>query len=141
MHSRPRQPTPLAGPRSRGGATTVELALVLPVLFLVVFSAFEFSRLNMLKHLADAAAYEGAREGIIIGATTADVQAKANAILAAGYVVNATVATSPGTIAENTAEVQVDVTIPVANNFWVMPAYASGNITGSCRLSTERTGI
>ncbi|MBX3440075.1 MAG: pilus assembly protein, partial [Planctomycetaceae bacterium] len=53
----------------RGGATTVELAIVLPVLFLFVFSAIEFSRLNMLRHLASVAAYEGARQGIVLGAT------------------------------------------------------------------------
>ena len=46
----------------RHGATTVELALVLPVLFIIVFGSFEFSRLNMLKHLAEVAAYEGAYE-------------------------------------------------------------------------------
>jgi Flp pilus assembly protein TadG len=127
--------------RNRRGATTVELALVLPVLFLVVFAAFEFSRLNMLKHLADAAAYEGAREGIVIGATASDVQAKANAILAAGYAVDATITTIPATITESTTVVEVQVSIPVDGNFWVMPAYASGEITGSCQLSTERSGI
>lgn len=129
----------IRGPRD--GATTVELALVLPVLFLVVFASFEFSRLNMLKHLADSAAYEGAREGIVIGATTSDVEAKANAILAAGYVADATIATTPATLTEDMTHVQVDVSIPVAGNFWLMPAYASGTISGSCRLSAEREGI
>jgi Flp pilus assembly protein TadG len=125
---------------ARRGATTVELALVLPVLFLVVFGAFEFSRLNMLKHLASVAAYEGAREGIIIGATTADVQAQVNGVLAAGGIINANVTTTPATITTTTTEVQVDVSIPVAGNFWVLPSYASGAITGTCTLSTERQG-
>lgn len=129
---------PCAGPQPRGGATTVELALVLPVLFLFVFGAFEFSRLNMLKHLAGVAAYEGAREGIVIGATTADVTAQVNTILAAGSVIDATITTTPATITASTTEVQVDVSIPVAGNFWVLPAYASGAVTGNCRLSTER---
>lgn len=126
--------------RTRAGATTVELALVLPVLFLMVFGAFEFSRLNMLKHIAGVAAYEGAREGIVIGATASDVTTQVNAILAAGSVVNATITTVPATITDATTEVQVNVSIPVAGNFWVMPAYASGVVTGSCRLSTERNG-
>ena len=134
------RPTTVSVRSNRSGATTVELALVLPVLFLVIFASFEFSRLNMLKHLADAAAYEGAREGIIIGANTSDVEGRANAILAAGYVVGATITTTPSTITETTTIVQVDVSIPVANNFWVMPAYASGTIAGSCRLKTEREG-
>ena len=67
---------------ARRGATTVEVAMILPVLFLFIFASFEFSRLNMLKHLAGAAAYEGAREGIVIGATADDVTTRVNAILA-----------------------------------------------------------
>jgi Flp pilus assembly protein TadG len=124
----------------RRGATTVELAMVLPVLFLVVFGAFEFSRLNMLKHLASVAAYEGAREGIIIGATAADVETQVNGVLAAGGIIDASVTTTPATITSATTEVQVQVSIPVDGNFWVLPAYASGSITGSCQLSTERQG-
>ena len=137
--------TPFTDARSeitapRRGATTVELALVLPVLFLVVFGAFEFSRLNMLKHLAGVAAYEGAREGMIIGATAADVNAQVNGVLAAGGIINATVTTTPSAITGATTEVQVQVSIPVSGNFWVLPAYASGAVTGSCRLKTERQG-
>lgn len=125
---------------ARSGATTVELAMVLPVLFLVVFGAFEFSRLNMLKHLASVAAYEGAREGIIIGATAADVETQVNGVLAAGGIIDASVTTTPATITSATTEVQVQVSIPVDGNFWVLPAYASGAVTGACRLSTERQG-
>lgn len=125
---------------ARRGATTVEVALILPVLFLFVFASFEFSRLNMLKHLAGAAAYEGAREGIVIGATAGDVTTRVNAILASGGVYDAEITTTPSTLSDSTTEVIVQVTIPVEGNFWVMPKYASGTITGSCRLSTEREG-
>jgi Flp pilus assembly protein TadG len=125
---------------TRRGATTVEVALILPVLFLFIFASFEFSRLNMLKHLAGAAAYEGAREGIVIGATVGDVTTRVNAILASGGVYDADITTTPTTISEATTEVVVQVTIPVEGNFWVMPKYVSGTITGSCRLSTEREG-
>jgi Flp pilus assembly protein TadG len=124
----------------RRGATTVEVALILPVLLLFVFASFEFSRLNMLKHLAGAAAYEGAREGIVIGATADDVAARVNAILASGGVYDADITTTPSTLSISTTEVIVQVTIPVEGNFWVMPKYVSGTITGSCRLSTEREG-
>jgi len=140
MRPRTRPQTRNSGPAARTGATTVELALVLPVLFLVVFGAFEFSRLNMLKHLASVAAYEGAREGIIIGATAADVETQVNGILAAGGIIDATVTTTPATLTATTTEVQVNVSIPVDGNFWVLPRYASGAITGSCTLSTERQG-
>src|SRR5689334_5559129 len=106
------QSVPLAA-GVRRGATTVEVALILPVLLLFVFASFEFSRLNMLKHLAGAAAYEGAREGIIIGATADDVTTRVNAILASGGVYDAEITTTPNTLSVSTTEVTVQVTIPV----------------------------
>lgn len=124
----------------RRGATTVELAIVLPVLLMIVFGAIEFSRLNMLKHLASVAAYEGARHGIVPGATAEEVEAKVNAILSAGDVASATITTTPDTITDETMSVRVHVSVPVAGNLWVVPMFASGSITGHCELSTERQG-
>ena len=53
----------------RRGATTVELALTLPILFLLVFGAIEFSRAHMLQHTTEIAATEAARQAIVPGAT------------------------------------------------------------------------
>ena len=140
MRARHHKPTAACVTGTRRGATTVEVAMIIPVLFLFIFASFEFSRLNMLKHLAGSAAYEGAREGIVIGATADDVTTRVNAILASGGVYDADITTTPSTITTSTTEVVVQVTIPVEGNFWVMPKYVSGTITGSCRLSTEREG-
>lgn len=122
----------------RRGTVTVELALVLPVLFLFLFAAFEFSRLNMLKHLAEIAAYEGARNAVVVGATANDVASKANSILAAGSVSNATVTTTPATITPETTEVRVDISVPVDGNFWLLPTFTSSSVSGTCLLRTER---
>ena len=47
--------------RTRRGATTVEFAIVAPVFFLFLLASIEFSRLNIIRHTADNAAYEAAR--------------------------------------------------------------------------------
>ncbi len=124
----------------RRGVVTVELAFVLPILFMVLFGSIEFSRLNMLKHLANVAAYEGARSGMCVGNTDTDVIAKATQILNAGSVVSPTITVTPSTITETTTDVQVDISIPVAGNFWLAPKYVTSAVTGTCTLTTERPG-
>ena len=44
--------------RTRRGASTVELALVLPIFFTLLFTAYEFGRANLMRHGAESAAYD-----------------------------------------------------------------------------------
>ncbi len=125
---------------SRQGTVTVEMAFVLPILLTVIFGAIEFSRLNMLKHLASVAAYEGARSGMCVGNTSADVTARATQILNAGNVVSPNITVTPATILDTTTSVQVDISIPVAGNFWLVPTYVTSSVNGTCTLATERPG-
>ncbi len=67
--------------RCRRGATAVEFAIVAPIFFLLLLSSFEFSRLNVIRHTADNAAYEAARNAMVPGATAAEAIATANSIL------------------------------------------------------------
>ncbi len=127
-------------PASRRGAVTVEMAFVLPILFSVILGAVEFSRLNMLKHLAGVAAYEGARSGMCVGNTSADATTRATQILNAGRVVNPLITVTPTTILDTTTNIQVDISIPVAGNFWLVPTYVTSAVTGTCTLATERPG-
>ena len=53
----------------RVGAVAVEFALVLPLLFLCLFGFYELSRASMIRHTTESSAYEGARVGIVPGAT------------------------------------------------------------------------
>ena len=46
----------------RPGATLLEFAVVVPLLFLCFFAAFEFCRVAMIQHTADNAVYEGCRK-------------------------------------------------------------------------------
>ena len=88
---------------NRDGAATVEFALVCTLLFLLVFGGIEISRVSMLRHTADHAAYLAARDAIIPGADTATVETTAENHLATIGVVNATVTVTPGMIASRAA--------------------------------------
>ncbi len=100
---------------NRRGAATVEFALVCTILFLVVFAGVELSRLSMLRHTADHAAYLAARDAIVPGADADLIQGTAENHLPTIGVVSATVTVSPADITEETEEVEVTVTIPTAS--------------------------
>lgn len=124
---------------ARRGATTVEFAIVAPVFLLVLFSMFEFSRLNVLRHTADNAAYEAARVAMVPGATVADAQAAANRLLTIVGARGATVTATPGTITPETEEVTVTINVPLDQNGWVVPKFTRGkSLTSRSTLRTER---
>ena len=124
--------------RVRHGAVTVEFALVVPILFLFVFGIIESARLNMLRNSLENAAYEGARRGIIPGATAADAQAEAERVLDAVSVGNASVAVSPAAIHSTTPEITVTVSVPLNGASWVIYVSARNNVmTRSITLTRE----
>ena len=60
--------------RKRSGAAVVEFAVVVPLLFLIVFALIEYARMAMVSQTLTHAAQEGCRRGIVPGSTTYDVQ-------------------------------------------------------------------
>ena len=75
----------------RRGHVTVEMALILPITLSLFLGSVEFTRINTLINGAESAAYEGARRGILPGATIGQCQQEANRILEANGVLSATV--------------------------------------------------
>jgi Flp pilus assembly protein TadG len=59
--------------RGRDGQATVEMALVVPVLVLLLFGIAEFGRLLFAYATIQDAAWAGARLGVIPGTTTAQI--------------------------------------------------------------------
>lgn len=53
------------GSRRRNGATTVELAVVAPVMFLLIFGLFEFTRMVWIQQAITNAAREGGRKAVL----------------------------------------------------------------------------
>ncbi|MDA7980412.1 MAG: pilus assembly protein [Pirellulales bacterium] len=123
---------------NRRGAVLIEFAFTAPILFLLLFGSWEFSRANMLRNLARSAAYEGARAGIVPGATVKEVQDNAQAVLNAVGVRGARIAVSPSTITSTTTSVTVDIEIPVNSNTYVVPFFFRDKaMTSSCVMTRE----
>lgn len=112
----------------RRGVTTVEFALTAPVLFLFCFAGIEFSRVTMMVHTASIAATEGARRGIVAGATAADCYEAAQAELVAVGIQKASIDIKPSSIDETTQMITVGVRIPlILANGYVTPEFFLGD--------------
>jgi Flp pilus assembly protein TadG len=128
-------------PRARRGAVTVEFALALPILLLFTFAGLEFSRVNMIRNTVINAAYEGARKGIVPGATAADCEAAATDLLNFVEINGGTVVASPSPIQPSTDAVTVTVTVPITSaNSFITPEFFFGKtIVTSVTLPREAT--
>jgi Flp pilus assembly protein TadG len=125
--------------RGRSGVTVVEFAIVAPIFFLFLMTAFEFGWLNVLRHTADNAAYEAARTAMVPGATAAEAIAKANSILSIIKARDVQVTVSPSVLANSTDHVTVTIDIPMSNNALVVPRFTKATtIHCSATLRTER---
>ena len=125
--------------RERSGAVVVEFAICVPILFLFFFASLEFSRVNMIRQTVENAVYEGARRGIVPGATANDCRTSAQGVLNSISASNATISVTPSVITKNTSEVTVAVSVPVNNNSWVIPVFfANRSISSEMTLKRER---
>ena len=104
--------TSLRKRRARKGAVAVEFALVLPLLFLMMFAFYEISRASMIQHATEASAYEGARAGIIPGATQQEIEDQVGFILRSVGVENFTVDVQQNVTVDDAMKVQVTVNVP-----------------------------
>jgi Flp pilus assembly protein TadG len=123
--------------RPRFGAAAVEFALLVPVLFLLVFTFIEIGRGIMVTHLLTNAARIGARSGIIQGVSTAQITTTVNSYLTANGISgdSATVQVNDGSSDASTAksgdEITVTVTVPVSQVSWVPVSWVPSLNTGT----------
>ena len=121
------------------GAHSVEMAFMLPIVFVLFLGGIEFARLQIIKHLADNASYEAARAVMVPGATVAEAQAIANNVMKIGGIKGATVTVSPNPILETTQSITVNVSIPTSNNLWSAATFSKNlSISANTLLVTER---
>jgi Flp pilus assembly protein TadG len=124
---------------TRRGTTTVEFAVCLPLVLLLFFGAFEFSRVNMLRHTLSEAAYEGARRGIVPGATADDVRTVTTNVLSTAFASSYTIDVAPEEISSDEPEVTVSISLPVADNSWVSSFFfTNSTLTKSFTLRREK---
>ena len=120
----------------RKGATMVEFALVLPILFSLFFGLWEYSRIEMIQQAANTACYEAARTGTLPGATPEMMTAAADRVLQI-YLVKGS-AISPTLDDEFSG---CEVVVPVDENTWfayfVLP---NRSISAECEFLREIFG-
>jgi Flp pilus assembly protein TadG len=134
-----RRETPVSND-DRHGSVAVETAIVLPILFAVMFGAVDCARLNMLRNSAQNAAYEGARNAITPGSAASDATAAAKKVLDGIKVKNYTIAVSPTTITSSTEKVTVTITVPLKDNSWTAAAAkTTKNLVRTCTMTVEKT--
>ncbi|MGI9456340.1 MAG: TadE/TadG family type IV pilus assembly protein [Aeoliella sp.] len=121
----------------RAGTATVELAVCLPVLALLVFGSIQACDLIYLKHSVTAAAYEGTLEISKSGSSNANVEARIQQVLDARGITDTTYNILPaGTVIEQTPPgTTITITVQADSNpnlllsgFFFTPAQITGQV-------------
>ncbi len=122
----------------RRGAVLVEMAIALPLVVFVLLGSFEVAKANFMRHAARAAAYEGARAGILPGTDPARIQSAVDFVLHTMGVRHAQVVITPANFDSSTEHVRVEVTIFAAQDLFFTPYFfRDATFFGSCELSRE----
>jgi Flp pilus assembly protein TadG len=105
----------------RRGASVVEFAIVAPIFFMVVLGIIEFGRMAMVQQVITNAAREGARVGILDGATLKTVDDKVRQYLTASAIKGGkvNVVPDPPSSAGYDEPVTVTVSIPFDDVSWL----------------------
>ncbi len=120
--------------RGERGASTVEFALVLPALMLVIFGIVEFGRVFMVHQMLTSAAREGARVASMPGADNSAVQAAIDQELASAGLTADSFEFTPSDV--STAGRNNPVTVRVQINYESI-AWAPGFIPGLTGMQLE----
>ena len=112
----------------RRGVAAVEMAVCLPVLFLIFFGSIDLIRYNLLRNIVAHATYEAARTGIVEGATIEEVSATVAAELAPfGKDLDYELAMTPNSLPDDDDdEMTITLTCDIRKGGW----FVSGFITG-----------
>ncbi len=102
----------------RQGTVAVEFAIVLPVILITFFGLLSLSRTVILRDVAEHAAYEGARKGVVVNSTAEECRAKALEFLDHFGVQDAVVTVEPAVLAFSTTHITVTVDVPFSSNSW-----------------------
>ena len=119
----------------RRGAVSVEFALILPIVFAFSLGMVEYMNAEYIRQGVAEAAYEGARQGIVRGATVAEVKAaterKLRMLGLSKFNVQATM---------TDALVTVRVSVPFSgNSFGISNVLAIGQLEAGFTLEREIT--
>ncbi len=124
---------------NRRGVAAVEFAMTAPLLFLMLYAALELGHANMVYNAVEAACYEGARVGIVPGASAVECQTASQRILDLSNVRGATVTVTPANLNTTTDTVRVNIAVPYAGTAIIPPTFTRLlSINRRCELVRER---
>lgn len=120
----------------RTGASTVEMAIALPVFVLFLFAFFELGHALMMDSIVENAAYEGARRGIVPGATHELAKQAAKDIATASSLRSVDVQVEATVVSPGVDGITVTVNAPLSANAIMM-----GRFLGDMTVSRSVTMI
>ncbi len=103
--------------RSSRGAETVELAVTLPLVLLVIFSGFEYGWAVLKSMQLDHAARQGAREAAMWGATAGSVETAVDDALARAGIDASTVTVTITPLDPGSASAGTPITVEVSASY------------------------
>lgn len=103
---------------SRAGVSTVELAVCLPVLLLLVIGSIECSGIIFVKQAISTAAYEGIRVAVDPDGTSSAAQKRCEEMLASRSINDATITITPKNAKKVEAgqPIELQITVPSSSN-------------------------
>lgn len=127
--------------RKRRGAAAVEFALVAPLFILLVFGMIEFGRMVMVQQVITNASREGARQAVLDGSSTTDVNTTVNKYLTSAGIRGTTITLSPDppSTALFGEPVSVTVAVPFSQVSWLpSPMYlGKTNLSATATMRRE----
>lgn len=124
-----RRPT-IRSRKSRRGTATVELAVCLPALALLLFGSMQACDMIYLKHSLTTAAYEGSLEAARPDATSATVQARVEQVMQIRGVKNGSVSINAAADIKDLGvgdSVRLNVSAPVKQNLMISGFFGTPN--------------
>lgn len=119
----------------RRGTTSVEFAIVAPLVLLVVFGLFEMSRAMTISDSVRTAVIAGAREAGIAQTTADNVEDEMRRVLNLFRVRNPTIVVTPEIIDESVGEVSISIRVPMDTSNGVV----MHRVVGAEAMALDRT--
>ncbi|WP_146518859.1 TadE/TadG family type IV pilus assembly protein [Stieleria varia] len=137
LHRQPRSNRKNRKCKQRLGAAAVEFAIVANIMFMMMFTCMEFARMNMIRNLAQDAAYFAARHAIVPGATADEAIQVASDLMDSMVTTGYTVDVSP--LGNDSENVVVTVTVDFDEVALFAPRFMpNATITTTANVKTER---
>ena len=113
---------------NRRGTVSTEMAICLPILFLLFMGSIDLIRYNLLRNIVSQATYEAARTALVRGSTAQEVRDAADDIIST-FDPNLTydLALTPEPLDDSVDTVTVTLTANLKNNGWIVSKHILGS--------------